>query len=85
MSAISSCMEYINYSCDSTRKRKSVISIEKEPENMAKKKKSTPEQVNEEGEPKKFRGSKKGSLNKKTLERMAAEQKEKGLTTKSKP
>ena len=85
MSAISSCMEYINYSCDSTRKLKSVISIEEEPENIAKKKKSTSEQVNEEREPKKFRGRKKGSLNKKALERLAAEQKKKGLTNKSKP
>jgi len=36
MSAILSCLEYINYSCDSTRKWKSVISIEEEPENIAK-------------------------------------------------
>ena len=85
MSAILSCMEYINYSCDSTRKWKSVISIEEEPENIAKQKKSTPEQVNEEGEPKKFRGRMKGSLNKKALYRMAAEQKEKCLPTKVNP
>ena len=73
---------YINYSCDFTRKRKSVISLEEEPENIAKNKKSTPEQINVERELKKFRGRKNGSLYKKALYRMAAEQK--GLTTKSK-
>ena len=85
MRAISSGMEYINYSCESTRKQKPVISIEEKPKNIAKKKKSTPGQVNEEREPKKSRGRQKGSLNKKKLKRMAAEHKEKVLTAKSKP